>query len=96
MTTDAQVEVSQNLPRSPSEKYMAALWLEIIGLERVTLTDAFLDVGGNSLSLNIILNRIEKETGVTLEAALFFDCDKSSVSELAKELDRQLAAKPVH
>ncbi len=74
-------------PKTANEKYLAALWAEIIGLDHVLLSDKFLDVGGNSLRLNIVLNRIEKETGASLDAAQFFDPDRSSVFELAKELD---------
>lgn len=81
-------------PRSASEKYMASLWSEVIGLNQVTLPNKFLDVGGNSLRLNIILNRIEKEKGVSLDAQLFFDDERSSLFELAKELDVLLENKP--
>jgi len=81
------VQTEGQEPQSASEKYMAALWSEIIGLEQVTLSNKFLDIGGNSLTLNIILNRIEAEKGVSLEAQSFFDPDNSSLFDLAKELD---------
>jgi Phosphopantetheine attachment site len=78
-------------PKSASEKYMASLWKEIIGLDQVRLQNKFADVGGNSLTLNIILTRIEKEKGASVEAELFFDPDRSSLFDLAKELDLALA-----
>jgi hypothetical protein len=76
-------------PRSPSEKYLASLWAEIIGLDpnQVLLPHKFVEVGGNSLTLNIILNRIEVDKGVSLPAELFFDDERSSLIALAKELD---------
>lgn len=76
-------------PGSPSEKYLAALWAEIIGLDpnEILLPHKFLEVGGNSLTLNIILNRIEVETGAAIAPELFFDDDRSSLFELARELD---------
>ncbi|HEX7838419.1 MAG TPA: phosphopantetheine-binding protein [Kofleriaceae bacterium] len=74
-------------PASASEKYMAALWSEIIGVERVRLPDRFLDIGGNSLTLNILLTRIKAETGAELDPQLFFDDDRSSLRELARELE---------
>ena len=83
------------LPQSPSEKYMAKLWMELIGLEQVLLPHTFLNVGGNSLILNLILNRVEAETGASLEAQLFFDDDKSSLLELAKALDVALDGRPL-
>jgi hypothetical protein len=81
-------------PGSPSEKYLAALWSEIIGLDRVLLPNKFLEVGGNSLTLNIILNRVAAETGVSLDAQLFYDDDRSSLTEIAKELDALRGQEP--
>jgi hypothetical protein len=76
--------------QSASEKYMASLWSEIIGVGTLKLSDTFPDVGGNSITLPIIVNRIRSERGVSIEPQLFFDPDRSSLSELAKELDRLL------
>lgn len=92
--TDQALQAENQEPRSASEKYMASLWSEIIGLDQIMLPNRFLDVGGNSLTLNIILNRVETETGVSLEAQLFFDDERSSLFELAKELDVLLEGKP--
>ena len=88
------LQVEGQEPQSASEKYLAALWSEIIGLEQVTLPDKFLDIGGNSLTLNIILNRIEAEKGVSMEAQSFFDPDNSSLFDIATELDVLLQNKP--
>ena len=92
MTPDQAPEDQE--PRTPSEKYMASLGKELIGLETVRISHTFLGVGGNSLTLNIILNRIETERGVALSPQQFFDDDKSSVLELAKALDAALAGEP--
>ena len=63
----------------------------LIGVEEVLLPNTFIEVGGNSLTLNIILNRIETEKEVTFDAGLFFEPSSSSLLEIAKELDRLLA-----
>jgi len=78
-------------PKSASEKYLASLWKEIIGLEQVKLQHKFEEVGGNSLTLNLMLTRMETEKGASVESELFFDPDRSSLFELAKELDLVLA-----
>jgi hypothetical protein len=95
VNSEVQTTVSGQEPRSPNEKYLASLWAEIIGLDRnqVLLPHKFLEVGGNSLTLNIILNRIEAETGASLDAELFFDDERSSLFALARELDVQRAGK---
>ena len=69
-----------------TQAYLAALWKEIIGLEQVALSDKFLDVGGNSLTLNVILGRIEAELNVSPDPASFFHSDTSSLSALAMQL----------
>jgi Phosphopantetheine attachment site len=92
--TDQALQAENPAPSSASEKYMASLWSEIIGLEQVSLPHKFLEMGGNSLTLNIILNRIGAEKGVSLNAQLFFDDERSSLFELAKELDVLLENKP--
>ena len=79
-------------PQSGSEKYLAAIWSEIIGLEKVLLSDRFADVGGNSLTLAIILKRIKAERGVLLEGEPFFDPERSSLAAVAEKLDATLAA----
>jgi hypothetical protein len=69
---------------------MAALWKEIIGLEQVKLPHRFLEVGGNSLTLNIILTRIEAVSGAVLDPQAFFDDVRSSLYELAGELEKHM------
>lgn len=85
--TDQAIQAGNQQPNSSNEKYMAALWLEIIGLDQIWLSDKFLDVGGNSLTLNVILKRVEKEKGAALPARQFFDPERSSLFEIARELD---------
>jgi len=89
-----EARADRRAPATDSEKYLAALWKELIGIDDVSVTDHFLLVGGNSLTLNIILNRIEKEQGVALPPQQFFDDERSSLFELARELDalRQVQA----
>lgn len=81
-------------PATTNEKYLAVLWSEVIGLRQVLLSHKFVRVGGNSLTLNIILTRIETEKGATLDPQLFFDDDRSSLFELARELDAALERRP--
>lgn len=81
-------------PRSESEEYLASLWSEIVGVANVKGSDRFLDVGGNSLTLNVIVNRVRSERGVSLDPQLFFDDDRSSLESLAGELDALLGRSP--
>jgi phosphopantetheine binding protein len=94
--SDQALQAGNQEPHSPDEKYLASLWVEIIGLDpgQLLLTHKFIEVGGNSLTLNIILNRIEVDTGASLAAELFFfDDERSSLCALARELEALRAGK---
>jgi hypothetical protein len=73
-----------------TERYLAALWCEEIGIDSVGPDDTFEQVGGNSLTLRIILTKIRDHYGVLIEPKLFFQPDTSSLSQIAAELDRLL------
>lgn len=91
LPTERASSASCREPESDSEKYLAGIWSEIIGLDEVTSSDRFLDVGGNSLTLTIILNRIMTERGVLLNGEPFFDPERSSLAAVAEQLDAALA-----
>lgn len=47
-------------PQHPLERQMCRLWEEVLGLDRVGLSDTFVELGGDSLQLVQLLNRIRK------------------------------------
>jgi acyl carrier protein len=72
-------------PRSVTEKDIAAIWAELLGLDRVGIHDNFLDVGGHSLVGIRVLLRIQQATGVRLEAN---DLTLQTLEQLAAAVDR--------
>ncbi|MCP4654947.1 MAG: AMP-binding protein, partial [bacterium] len=50
-------------PTTELEKQLAAIWQEVLGVERVGLDDNFFDVGGHSLLLAQVRARVGKLTG---------------------------------
>jgi hypothetical protein len=89
--TEPTTPVERREAEPDSTKYLAALWTEIIGLSQVNPSDCFLDVGGNSLTLSLILKRVKSEKGVSLDPEPFFDPQRSSLAALAGQLDAALA-----
>ena len=51
----------------PTRETLAAIWCEVLGLERATDDQAFLDVGGHSLAASQLLVRVRERLGVKLE-----------------------------
>ncbi len=79
-----------NPTASASEQYLASLWCEAIGVDAVGPDDTFLQLGGNSLTLQVVVNKVRKQYGVLIKPQLFFQPDTSSLSQIAAELDRLL------
>jgi acyl carrier protein len=55
------------------------LMAEVFGLDELTPTDHFLDLGGDSLDAVIVMDRIDLEFGVRPELDLFFQSENVRV-----------------
>jgi hypothetical protein len=91
VTQEPRGTAVESLTEPDSMKYLEGLWTEIIGVSQVSGSDRFLDIGGNSLTLGIILKRVKSEKGVSLDPEPFFDPDRSSLAALAGQLDAAMA-----
>ncbi len=60
-------------PGTGTERAVAALWREILGIDRAGLNDDFFDSGGHSLSATRLLARIRAQFDVSPNLAQFFD-----------------------
>jgi amino acid adenylation domain-containing protein len=81
-------------PRDDTERFLAELWREALGVERVGIHDNFFDLGGQSLLLIRVHEAIKARFG---EAVPMVDLFKQpTVAALARHLDRlEPAAVPV-
>ncbi|MET8628248.1 non-ribosomal peptide synthetase [Kitasatospora sp. NPDC004669] len=55
-------------PRDEEERYLAAVWQDLLTVERVGATDDFFELGGNSLLSFRLLRRVSKDLGVALSS----------------------------
>jgi acyl transferase domain-containing protein len=53
-------------PRTEPERLITGIWQELLGVDRVSIHDNFLDIGGHSLLALRAITRIAKKTGVRL------------------------------
>ncbi|MEA2690744.1 MAG: hypothetical protein QOJ16_131, partial [Acidobacteriota bacterium] len=60
-------------PRNAIEETIAAIWREVLGVERVGIGDDFFLLGGHSLSATRVLSRLRRELGVELALADLFE-----------------------
>ncbi|HYU31756.1 MAG TPA: amino acid adenylation domain-containing protein, partial [Thermoanaerobaculia bacterium] len=77
-------------PRMAVEERLAAIWAEVIGIERVGAADDFFRLGGHSLLAARVSSRVREAFGVELPLAAFFAhprlADLAAVIEEARGL----------
>ncbi|QJI12243.1 non-ribosomal peptide synthase/polyketide synthase [Pseudomonas sp. ADAK22] len=56
-------------PHSEIEQQVAAIWSEVLGVERVGLNDNFFELGGHSLRVLLLKERIRQVSGVSLSVS---------------------------
>jgi amino acid adenylation domain-containing protein len=79
-------------PETVTEEAVAAVWGEVLGLDRVGATDDFFDLGGHSLKATRILSRIAARLGVELSVGVIFD--RPTVRGMAALVDERLGEAP--
>ena len=60
-------------PQTDPQRKLAAIWAEILQLDRVGVTDNFFQLGGNSILAVKVLAGIEREIGWSISTPRFFD-----------------------
>lgn len=76
-------------PATDTEREVADIWGEVLGLERVGATDDLFDLGGHSLKATRIVNRIGARLRVQLSVGVIFA--HPTVRALAARVDERLA-----
>ncbi len=71
-TVEAAPSPAYAAPGSKTEKVLAEIWEDLLGIERVGVHDNFFDLEGHSLLGTIMISRIRKSFGVDLELTEIF------------------------
>jgi len=77
-------------PRTPVEAKIAALWAEVLGVERVGVHDNFFELGGHSLLVLRMAARLPRLLPVSLPVRRLFEL--STVESLALAVTQTIAA----
>jgi amino acid adenylation domain-containing protein len=84
---DAQANEGYVAPQSPVEEKLAALWAEVIKVERVGMNDNFFELGGHSLLAVRLFAKIADSFGKRLPLATLFQAP--TIAQLAKLLSEE-------
>ncbi|HEX7186104.1 MAG TPA: amino acid adenylation domain-containing protein [Thermoanaerobaculia bacterium] len=60
-------------PRTPVEEQVAAIWAEVLDLDRIGVEDDFFDLGGHSLLATQVVSRLTRDFEVDLSLRAFFE-----------------------
>ncbi|MBB6286057.1 MULTISPECIES: non-ribosomal peptide synthetase [unclassified Pseudomonas] len=72
-------------PRNELESTLAAIWAEVLKVERVGVQDNFFELGGHSLLATQIASRVQKTLQRDVPLRAMFEC--STVAELAEYIE---------
>jgi len=70
--SDRNVELTGAAPRTPTEKLLAEIWREVLGVPRIGIHENFFDLGGHSLLAVRLFAQIEKRFGRRWPLATLF------------------------
>ncbi len=74
-------------PRNEVERFVAGLFAEALGLDRVGVHEDFFALGGNSITGAILINQLQETLGEIVQVVVIFDAP--TVAELADYLARE-------
>jgi len=78
-------------PRSPTERTLAAIWCEVLTMDRVGIEDAYTDLGGDSFLASLVFSMIQERFAISLPLSILVSAP--TIAELAARIDA-FAAEP--
>jgi acyl carrier protein len=78
---------------------VTAIWRDLLGVQEVGLDDAFFEIGGDSLRVGIMRDRIRREIGAEISSATLLDLPTVrmiAAHVVAAERDQATAAGRFH
>ncbi len=79
-------------PRTATEREVAAIWADVLRLDRVGVHDSFFELGGHSLLATQVISRIRDALGAALPLRALFEAP--NIAELAARIDETLPKAP--
>ncbi|NEQ88115.1 MAG: hypothetical protein F6K26_51665, partial [Moorea sp. SIO2I5] len=75
-------------PETETQKVLAEIWVEVLGIEQIGIHDNFFDLGGHSLMATQVVSRVRQTFGMELLLQSLFKYP--NVATLAEEIETML------
>jgi acyl carrier protein len=72
-------------PRTELEQRLAAIWTELLRVDRVGIHDNFFDLGGHSLLATQVVSRVRTDLDVELQLKMLFNA--RTINQLAEQIE---------
>jgi acyl carrier protein len=74
-------------PETKTEREMAAIWSQQLGVKEISVSDHFYDIGGHSLLATLAIHEVESHFNISISAADMFSY---SLEQLADRVDKKI------
>jgi acyl carrier protein len=79
-------------PRTATERKLADLWRDALGMDQVGVRDGYEDLGGDSLRAAGIFAEIEQTFGIEIPMATLVEAP--TIEQLARRVDARVSSRP--
>ncbi|MBI6899466.1 amino acid adenylation domain-containing protein [Pseudomonas putida] len=83
----SQLQPAHVAPVTELERKLAAIWAEVLHVERVGLQDNFFDLGGHSLLIVQVIGRVREQLGVDLSLNELFE--QATLADFSQVVERK-------
>ena len=70
---ERRIKEPVNRANTTEEKLLSAIWIDVLGLDSVSITDNFFELGGHSMIALQMITRLEKQTGIRLTFSVLLE-----------------------
>ncbi len=73
-------------PRTPLEEIVSGIWMDVLGLERVSVHDNFFNLGGHSMLATQVISRLQRSLAMSIPFVAIFE--SPTVARLAENIQK--------
>ncbi|MBD2183513.1 amino acid adenylation domain-containing protein [Planktothrix sp. FACHB-1355] len=88
--TETEPQVKAKNYRTPTQEILSGIWIQVLGIQSIGITDNFFQLGGHSLLATQVISRIRK--AFQLEFPLRYLFESPTIAELSQRIEAEIKA----